>query len=97
MPLSPYVSPPLTELLGSVLFSLALNFKQMALYYAPSFFFFLLASSVWGRTGGRVFGGELLLVVYRVCSVFLLQLSVSWYFETAACLSCRPRVNWLRS
>lgn len=40
-----------TELLGSVLFSLSLNFKQMALYYAPAFFFFLLASCVL-RGGG---------------------------------------------
>jgi alpha-1,3-glucosyltransferase len=31
------------DLFGSVLFTLALNFKQMCLYYAPVFFFYLLA------------------------------------------------------
>jgi alpha-1,3-glucosyltransferase len=31
-----------TELSGALLFTLSLNFKHMALYYAPAFFFFLL-------------------------------------------------------
>jgi ALG6, ALG8 glycosyltransferase family len=31
-----------TELVGALLFTLSLNFKHMALYYAPAFFFFLL-------------------------------------------------------
>lgn len=30
------------DVLGSILFVLAINYKQMALYYAPAFFFFLL-------------------------------------------------------
>lgn len=30
------------DLLGSMLFTLSLNFKQMALFYAPAFFFYLL-------------------------------------------------------
>ncbi|CAM9179196.1 unnamed protein product [Discosporangium mesarthrocarpum] len=41
--------------LGSILFSLSLNFKQMALYYAPAFFFSLLAwcvSPARGETRG---------------------------------------------
>eukprot|EP00903_Cladosiphon_okamuranus_P013142 g12256.t1 len=48
------------ELLGSVLFSLSLNFKQMALYYAPAFFFFLLAACVTrgGIAPGREIGGR---------------------------------------
>ena len=33
------------EVLGSVLFCLSLNFRQMSLYYAPAFFFCLLARS----------------------------------------------------
>lgn len=45
-----------TELLGSALFSLSLNFKQMALYYAPAFFFFLLAACV--ARGGNASGNE---------------------------------------
>ncbi|CAN0072964.1 unnamed protein product, partial [Ectocarpus sp. 13 AM-2016] len=40
------------ELVGSALFSLSLNFKQMALYYAPAFFFYLLASCVWRNPVG---------------------------------------------
>lgn len=40
-----------------MLFSLSLNFKQMALYYAPAIFFFLLTSCVRGG-GGGVGGGE---------------------------------------
>lgn len=47
-----------TELLGSVLFSLSLNFKQMALYYAPAIFFFLLASCVSESSAGREVVGE---------------------------------------
>jgi alpha-1,3-glucosyltransferase len=31
-----------TELVGALLFTLSLNFKHMALYYAPAFFCFLL-------------------------------------------------------
>lgn len=44
-----------SELFGSLLFSLSLNFKQMALYYAPAIFFFLLACCL---RGGRGQGGE---------------------------------------
>ncbi|CAN0002045.1 unnamed protein product [Ectocarpus fasciculatus] len=40
------------ELVGSALFSLSLNFKQMALYYAPAFFFYLLASCVRSNPAG---------------------------------------------
>lgn len=36
---------------------MSLNFKQMALYYAPAFFFFLLAWSIRGRDGACI-GGE---------------------------------------
>eukprot|EP01103_Thecamoeba_quadrilineata_P014328 TRINITY_DN4241_c0_g1_i2.p1 TRINITY_DN4241_c0_g1~~TRINITY_DN4241_c0_g1_i2.p1 ORF type:complete len:145 (+),score=8.24 TRINITY_DN4241_c0_g1_i2:359-793(+) len=32
-------------LLGSLLFTLSLNYKQMSLYYAPAFFFYLLGWS----------------------------------------------------
>eukprot|EP00752_Nemacystus_decipiens_P008931 g7973.t2 len=48
------------ELLGSALFSLSLNFKQMALYYAPAFFCFLLASCVarGGSPCGKDAGGR---------------------------------------
>jgi alpha-1,3-glucosyltransferase len=35
------------EFLGSVTFSLALNFKQMALYYAPAFGVYLLARCIY--------------------------------------------------
>ena len=45
-----------TELLGSILFSLSLNFKQMALYYSPSFFFWLLASCMWSTASGTAVG-----------------------------------------
>lgn len=34
------------ELLGSFYFVLALNYKQMSLYYAPVFFFYLLGKSI---------------------------------------------------
>ncbi|CAM9965391.1 unnamed protein product, partial [Hapterophycus canaliculatus] len=40
------------ELFGSILFCLSLNFKQMALYYAPAFFFYLLGACFWGRAPG---------------------------------------------
>jgi alpha-1,3-glucosyltransferase len=42
------------DVVGSVLFCLSLNFKQMALYYAPVFFFALLRKCLdkaWGRGG----------------------------------------------
>ena len=45
-----------TELLGSILFSLSLNFKQMALYYSPAFFFWLLASCMWSTASGTAVG-----------------------------------------
>ncbi len=34
------------ELMGSFFFVLALNYKQMSLYYAPVFFFYLLGKSI---------------------------------------------------
>lgn len=33
------------DLLGAIMFTLSLNFKQMSLYYAPAFFFYLLSKS----------------------------------------------------
>jgi hypothetical protein len=33
------------DLLGSIAFTLALNYKQMSLYFAPAFFFYLLGKS----------------------------------------------------
>ena len=35
------------DLLGSIAFCLSLNYKQMSLYYAPSFFFYLLGKAVY--------------------------------------------------
>lgn len=57
-----------------MLFSLSLNFKQMALYYAPAFFFFLLASCVLRGEGarGKETNGELLV-------------STSTYYAERAC------------
>ena len=37
------------ELLGAVAFSLALNYKQMELYHAPPFFFYMLSNSFNGK------------------------------------------------
>lgn len=34
------------DIIGSIFFSLSLNFKQMSLYYAPAFFFFLLGKNL---------------------------------------------------
>ncbi|CAM9534154.1 unnamed protein product [Ascophyllum nodosum] len=45
------------ELLGSILFSLSSNFKQMALYYSPAFFFWLLASCMWSTSSGTAVAG----------------------------------------
>lgn len=47
------------DVLGSVLFVLAINYKQMALYYAPAFFFFLLGKCLvdqptWARALGKL-------------------------------------------
>jgi alpha-1,3-glucosyltransferase len=39
-----------TELVGALLFTLSLNFKHMALYYAPAFFFFLLHGCLTDNT-----------------------------------------------
>lgn len=38
------------NVLGSVLYCLSLNHKQMSLYYAPAFFAYLLAASLGGTT-----------------------------------------------
>jgi len=38
------------DLLGSIAFSLALNYKQMALYFAPAFFFYLIGKSIHKHT-----------------------------------------------
>ncbi|GAA6037458.1 hypothetical protein JCM8097_008197 [Rhodosporidiobolus ruineniae] len=45
------------DLLGAVLFVLSLGFKQMALYYAPGVFAYLLGKCVWlgGRKGLSLF------------------------------------------
>ena len=52
---------------GSFAFCLALNFKQMALYFAPSFFFFLLSDawhrqSRWAGRARRVIGLAIVVV-----------------------------------
>ena len=39
-------------LLGAVLYCLSLNFKHMALYYAPAIFFYLLKGCLTPRTAG---------------------------------------------
>lgn len=41
------------DVLASVLYCLALNFKQMTLYYAPAFFFYILSRCIW--PSGRAF------------------------------------------
>ncbi|CAM9781542.1 unnamed protein product, partial [Phaeothamnion confervicola] len=46
------------DILGSVLFCLSLNFKQMALYYAPVFFFFLLARCIYCKPATDGDGGS---------------------------------------
>lgn len=70
------------DLLGSMAFSLSLNYKQMSLYYAPAFFFVLLAKSVRHPAGvisftsfSRLFQiGLVVLATFAVCwSPFLLQ------------------------
>lgn len=37
------------DVLASIAFCLALNFKQMTLYYSPAFFFFILRRCIWVR------------------------------------------------
>jgi alpha-1,3-glucosyltransferase len=45
------------DILGSVLFSLSLNFKQMSLYYAPVFFCYLLRKClVQASMAGKIWG-----------------------------------------
>ena len=39
---------PLADFVGSILFVLALNYKQMSLYYALPFFFYILGKAVAG-------------------------------------------------
>lgn len=55
--------------LGSFFFCLSLNFKQMALYYSPAFFFWLLAWAIWGAAS-RTAVGELVSIVC-VCLAML--------------------------
>jgi len=46
---------PLADFVGSILFVLALNYKQMSLYYALPFFFYILGKAVAGpRPVGKV-------------------------------------------
>jgi len=37
------------ELWGAVAFTLALSYKQMELYHALPFFFYLLGTCLWGK------------------------------------------------
>eukprot|EP01006_Ploeotia_vitrea_P023098 TRINITY_DN55550_c0_g1_i1.p1 TRINITY_DN55550_c0_g1~~TRINITY_DN55550_c0_g1_i1.p1 ORF type:complete len:457 (-),score=184.20 TRINITY_DN55550_c0_g1_i1:88-1458(-) len=67
------------HLLGSVLFVLSVCFKQMALYYAPAFFFYLLSHAVLRHPGGLVakarrlaeIGGVVLLTFFVCFAPFL--------------------------
>lgn len=70
------------DLLGSIAFSLSLNYKQMSLYYAPAFFLVLLAKSVRQPAGIISFTsfsrlaqiGLVVVATFVVCwSPFLLQ------------------------
>lgn len=60
------------DVLGAFVFTLALNYKQMTLYYAPAFFLVLLARSVH-RGGGITFKSFLnvLFIGFAVIAAFL--------------------------
>lgn len=64
------------HLLGSFLFCLSLNFKQMALYYAPVFFFALLRKSYESYRSGGIYGGILKLSMIGL--VVILTFLILW-------------------
>ena len=62
---------------GSVLFCLALNFKQMTLYYAPAIFFYLLGRCM--ATPRRFVARFLLLGLFVICTFFILWIPFAYY------------------
>lgn len=56
---------------GSILFCLALNYKQMSLYHAPPFFFYLLGYAFSRRTYFKTFK-TLFLLAFIVIATFTL-------------------------
>ena len=69
------------DILGSVAFSLALNYKQMELYHAMPFFFFLLGKAVhWSRNPRNA--KEIAWV--KVCST-VMKLGLTFVLVFAAC------------
>ncbi|KAL6068778.1 Alpha-1,3-glucosyltransferase [Balamuthia mandrillaris] len=61
------------DVLGSICFCLALNFKQMSLYFAPTFFFYLLAVNV-----NRHKKWHSCLMVLKLGAVVVLTFAVCW-------------------
>ena len=61
------------DIVGSIFFVLAINYKQMALYYSPAFFFFLLGKcfsdkKTWGRAIGKFVAiGSAVIITMIVC------------------------------
>ena len=62
------------DVMGSIFFCLALNFKQMALYYAPVFFFVLLRKCADKSTGWRC-----LLHLAKISLTVILSFVALWW------------------
>eukprot|EP01126_Amoeba_proteus_P037953 TRINITY_DN3936_c0_g1_i10.p1 TRINITY_DN3936_c0_g1~~TRINITY_DN3936_c0_g1_i10.p1 ORF type:complete len:372 (+),score=30.24 TRINITY_DN3936_c0_g1_i10:189-1304(+) len=61
------------DLLGSFTFTLALNYKQMSLYFAPAFFFYLLGKNFWNFSWSEAF-----LRILRIGLVVLFSFVLCW-------------------
>lgn len=76
------------DIIGSILFCLSLNFKQMALYYAPVFFFVLLRKCYDKPTGQQRF-----FHLFKIGSSVLLTFAALWWpfcvyaHESETCVS----------
>ena len=86
------------EVLGSIMFCLSLNFKQMALYYSPVFFFVLLQSCV--ATGSAKGYSAGVLHLTKIGATVLITFGLLWspfclfpsQREDATCLSSLAQV-----
>lgn len=78
-------------IVGSILFCLALNFKQMTLYYAPVVFFYLLGRCCSGDSNNNTFQQRIRLFFFRLAALgvtVIITFAALWwpflYYEQTA-------------
>lgn len=66
------------DLIGSILFCLSLNFKQMALYYSPVFFFVLLRKCITKFTSKSSYSSSGIIHLAKIGSTVIFSFAALW-------------------